>query len=82
MAAYTPPEEKLRKLLKQLRIEKDLTQIQLADLVGEPQQVISKIEVASGACTQHSYSNTSRKALGSVLWNSRRDTRRRSSPAV
>ena len=44
MAAYSKAEEKLRSLLKELRNEHKLTQIELADRVGEPQQVISKIE--------------------------------------
>jgi transcriptional regulator with XRE-family HTH domain len=44
MASYSSEERKLSKLLKDLRVEHGLTQVDLAKRVGEPQQVISKIE--------------------------------------
>ena len=44
MASYSRSEKALCKLLKELRVERNLTQIELAKKVGEPQQVISKIE--------------------------------------
>ena len=44
MASYSRSEQALCKLLKELRLEQKLTQIELAEKVGEPQQVISKIE--------------------------------------
>jgi transcriptional regulator with XRE-family HTH domain len=44
MASYSSAEQKLCRLLKDLRVEHGLTQIDLAKRVGEPQQVISKIE--------------------------------------
>ena len=44
MASYSRSEQTLCKLLKDLRIERKLTQTDLANKVGEPQQVISKIE--------------------------------------
>jgi transcriptional regulator with XRE-family HTH domain len=44
MAAYTPSEEKLTRLLRKLREERGLTQIALGERVDEPQQVVSKIE--------------------------------------
>lgn len=44
MAAHSKSEERLRKLLRDIRVEKNLTQIELAELVDQPQQVISKIE--------------------------------------
>ena len=44
MASYSQAEQKLCRLLKDLRIERGLTQVDLAKKVGHPQQVISKIE--------------------------------------
>ncbi len=44
MASYSRSEKALCKLLKELRTERNLTQVELAKKVGEPQQVISKIE--------------------------------------
>jgi transcriptional regulator with XRE-family HTH domain len=44
MASYSSAEQKLHRLLKDLRIEHGLTQVDLAKRIGEPQQVISKIE--------------------------------------
>lgn len=44
MASYSSDEQTLHKLLKDLRLERGFKQVQLAEKVGEPQQVISKIE--------------------------------------
>lgn len=44
MATNSVSEEKLRKLLRKLREEQNLTQLEIAELTGQPQQVISKIE--------------------------------------
>ena len=44
MAAHSNSDEQLRNLLRDIRIEKSLTQIELAKLVDQPQQVIRKIE--------------------------------------
>ena len=44
MASYTRAERALCALLKELRVERGLTQAELAKLVRQPQQVISKIE--------------------------------------
>ena len=44
MSAHSPEEERLQRLLRELRVERGLTQVDLAAKVGEPQQVISKIE--------------------------------------
>lgn len=44
MATNSASEEKLRKLLREIRIEQNLTQIDVAERTGQPQQVVSKIE--------------------------------------
>ncbi len=44
MAAYTQAERRLRKVLKNLREEAGMTQIELGKKIGQPQQVVSKIE--------------------------------------
>jgi transcriptional regulator with XRE-family HTH domain len=44
MASHSKDEERLRELLRTLRLEHGLNQIELAQRVGHPQQVISKIE--------------------------------------
>lgn len=44
MAAHTSAEKRLRRLLKKLREEAGLTQVQLGERIRQPQQVISKIE--------------------------------------
>ena len=44
MATNSASEEKLRKLLREIRIEQNLTQLDVAERTGQPQQVVSKIE--------------------------------------
>ena len=44
MAAHSPAEQRLRRLLKALRKEAGLTQTELGVRLKQPQQVISKIE--------------------------------------
>lgn len=44
MAAHTQAEKRLQRLLKVLREEAGLTQIELGKRIKQPQQVISKIE--------------------------------------
>lgn len=44
MATHTRSEARLRKVLKTLREEAGLTQIELGAKIRQPQQVISKIE--------------------------------------
>ena len=44
MASYSRAERRLCKLLHDLRVERGLTQIELGEKVGQPQQVVSKIE--------------------------------------
>ncbi len=44
MAAHSQSEKRLRAVLKELREEAGLTQTELGSKVGEPQQVVSKIE--------------------------------------
>ncbi|MEM7477062.1 MAG: helix-turn-helix transcriptional regulator [Planctomycetota bacterium] len=44
MATNSVSEERLRKLLRELRLEHNLTQLEIAERTGHPQQVVSKIE--------------------------------------
>ncbi|MGE0623254.1 MAG: helix-turn-helix domain-containing protein [Pseudomonadales bacterium] len=44
MASYSEDERVLRQLLKQLRLDQGMTQLDLAMRVGHSQHVISKIE--------------------------------------
>lgn len=41
---YSEQQEALVKLLRQIRIEKGLTQLDLANILGQPQSFISKYE--------------------------------------
>jgi len=44
VAAHTADEKKLRKLLRELRKEQKLTQVDLAKKIRETQQLVSKVE--------------------------------------
>ena len=44
MAAHTLAEKRLQRLLKKLREDEGITQIELGKRIKQPQQVVSKIE--------------------------------------